>query len=160
MKKIMAVLLATIMVLGLSVTAFAADSPVADEYYNVVVINGVGAKSDTQKIKKGVDYTVKADSAKGTFNSWTVYKTDGTVAKEGTDYTVTSGSATSATFVIKPLNGVIVCGNYNSVTTNPLTGEANTSDSPKTGDFAVLYLSLIMLAALGCGFVAKKQLAK
>lgn len=160
MKKVWAMLLAVVMVFGLSVTAFAAESPVADVYYKVVLINGAGAKSDPQNIKKGVDFTATADSAKGTFNSWSIYKADGTVAKDGTDYTVTSGSLTATTIVIKPLNAVIVCGNYDGKTTNPLTGEVNTSDSPKTGDFAVLYLSLIMLAAVGCGFVAKKQLAK
>lgn len=159
MKKFVAAIVALVMVMSLSIAALAASVPSAsgDVYRKVTVINGVGANQDVKSVKDGEALTLTADSSKGTFNSWKVYKADGTAAVAGTDYTIT-GSLTDATLTITPKADLIVTGNYGGKITDPKTGGETTS--PATGDFAVVYLGVLAIAALGLGIVSKKQLAK
>lgn len=160
MKKIMALVLSLVLVMGLSVTAFAAESPSGEQVFSITFINGVGAAKANAAVNKDGTYTVKADTSKGKFDGWVVYKADGTVAKEGVDYVFTSGSANDADAVIKPLADIVICGNYAGQVTDPITGTVKTDSSPKTADNAVMLFAAVLMAAAACGFVAKKQLAK
>lgn len=158
MKKLIAVMISLVLVLSFSVVAFAADSPSGTVVRTVTVINGANAKGAPQSIPVGQSVTVTADSSKGTFNSWKVYKADGSAAVAGTDYTVSAGSLTATSLTITPLTDLIICGNYNGTITDPITGAA--SKAPQTGDFTVVYFGIAALAALAFGVTAKKQLAK
>jgi len=159
MKKLFAIVLAVVMMLTLSVTAFAAVSPGAKVFHKVTVINGIDAQVIVHSVEDGNSQEVVIDTNKGTFDDWKIYKKDGTVAKEGVDYTI-EGKPTDNKIVVTPKTDLIICGNYNGKITDPLTGKEATPDSPQTGDFSVVYLSIIALAALGFAGVAKKQLSK
>ena len=160
MKKVLAVVLAVILVMSLSLTAFAAvASPEGTSYYKVYIINGGGAKTEITQVAIGESVTVNADPGKGTFDKWIIYKADGTLAVEGKDYTIVSGTLTSSPLTIIPLANVIITGNYNGVITKiEITNDE--PSSPQTGDTVVYALGAVMLVALAGAVVAKKQLAK
>lgn len=157
MKKLFAAVVAIVMMMSLSIAVFA-DSPTGTVLRKVTVINGIGATADVKQVNDGDSVSFTADSSKGKFDKWMVYKADGSAAVLGTDYTVANGSATDSAFSIVPKADLIVTGNYGGKITDPKTGKESTS--PKTGDFTVLYFGIAALAALGCGVVSKKQLAK
>lgn len=79
MKKIIALVLSIVMVCCFSVTAFAAESPSANEKVTVTVrkadvVNPAGKVDTEYTFDAGTTITVKANSKYGTFNSWSVYK--------------------------------------------------------------------------------------
>ncbi len=126
----------------------------------------------------------------GKFNSWSVYKvtesvdgvsapvksgiitlsaalnltatTKTSAAVEGTDYTIISGSLTSKEITVKINNDVIVCANYDGKITDPLvkSNADNSANAPQTADVTVLYMAVIMLAAVAFGFGVKKVYSK
>lgn len=164
MKKIVAVLLALTAVFALSFSALAVNSPVATVKVNVTVRAaqpkaGVDKVDTAVSLDKGTVVKVAPDSSKGKFDSWSVYKPDGTPAVKGTDYEIIEGSLTSNEISIKANADLHICGNYNGKITDPLTGEAKTPDSPKTGDTVVACAAVMLLSA---AFVlgAKKKLCK
>ena len=160
MKKVFAVVLAVVLVMCLSVTAFAAvQSPTGVSVYTVYVINGNGAKTQITEVKVGDSITLTADPEMGKFDKWMIYKMDGTPAVEGEDYIIVEGSLTSKTITIIPLSNIIITGNYNGKITkfDISNGEPV---SPQTGDTSVVMLSAMMVLALAGVVVAKKQLAK
>ncbi len=160
MKKVFAVILAVVLVMSLSVTAFAAVlSPEGVSLYKVYVINGNGAKTQVTEVAIGDSISLSADPAMGTFNKWLVYKMDGTAAVEGEDYTIAEGSLTSSTITIIPMANIIITGNYDGKDTEfDITN--NEPVSPQTGDTSVVMLGAMMVLALAGAVVAKKQLAK
>lgn len=160
MKKVIAIVLALATVLCLSVTAFAADSPSGEISYKIATINGVGGKGQPVQKKQGETVTMSADGSKGTFNSWSVYKADGKAATKDVDYEIVKGGLTEKEIEVKPKNDLIICGNYNGVYTDPLTGLAGNPISPKTGDMMVALAAVMMLAAVAGIFVSKKQFSK
>ena len=144
-------------------------------------------------IEVSSDNTVTAvadEKTYGTFDSWSIYVvTDvtgtsaatstgisaasvlelavtqkATPAKEGVDYTVVSGNLKSKTLVIKPINRLIICGNYSGTITDPLSASSvpgtKPDKSPKHGDLNVMYIAIVMLAAGAVLFGAKRQLSK
>lgn len=168
MKKIIALVLSLILVCCCSVTAFAAESPVADEKVTVVVRKAdyvdFDGKSDVKyTVEKDKLITVQDDSEYGKFNSWTVYKADGSAeAVEGVDFEVVSGSFTEQKMTVKAKASIIVCANYNGVKTNPVveSNADNSASAPQTGDMATAYIAVIMLAAVVFGFGVKKAYSK
>lgn len=98
MKKLIAVVLSVVMVFCLSVTAFAAESPVADEKTTFIirkadVIEPTGKVVDTEYVvEAGSIITVKANAKYGTFKDWSIYKEEATVA--GVSAPVDSGIIT------------------------------------------------------------------
>ena len=97
MKKIIALVLSIVMICCFSVTAFAADSPVAGEKATVTVrkadvIEPSGQVVDTEyTVEVGTIITVKANSKYGTFKDWSIYKEE-TVT--GTSAPVNNGIVT------------------------------------------------------------------
>ncbi len=159
MKKVFALIIAVILVMSLSVTAFAAkNSPSGDTFHIVHVINGQGADTDIHKVKVGESVELIAKDSNGTFDEWKIYRTDGTPAVPGTDYTI-SGKLTDKKIVVSPLTNLIVTGNYNGKDTSfeIKNGEVH---SPKTGDTAVAVIAAVMVLSLAGAVVAKKQMAK
>lgn len=98
MKKIVSLILSIIMVLGLSVTAFADESPVATEKVTVKIRKadyvGFDGKADVDyKVNVDDTVTVKADEKQiDTFKNWSVYKVVSSV--EGVSAPVNSGITT------------------------------------------------------------------
>lgn len=159
MKKVFALIIAVILVMSLSVTAFAAkNSPVVNPFNTVQVINGQGANTEIHKVNIGESVELVAKDNIGKFDGWKVYLTDGTPAVPGTHYTIV-GNLTDKTIVLKPLTNLIVTGNYNGkdTTFKIQNGEAT---SPKTGDTAVVAIASVMVLSLAGAVVAKKQMAK
>lgn len=95
MKKIIALILSIVILCSLSVTAFAAESPVAEEIVSFVAkkakivsieVAGDDATEDTEvedikldveySFRKGTKVGVTADSSYGTFKSWSIYKVE------------------------------------------------------------------------------------
>ena len=160
MKKVFAVVLAVILVMSLSVTAFAAvQSPQGVSVYKVYVINGSGAKTQVTEVTVGESITLTADPEMGKFDKWMIYKMDGSLAVEGEDYTIVSGSLTTETITLIPLANIIITGNYNGkITKFDITNDEPVS--PQTGDTSVVMLGAMMVLALAGAVVVKKQLAK
>ncbi len=160
MKKVFAILLAAVLVMALSVTAFAAGvSPEGVSYYKVHIIDGNGSKTQVEKVPVGEDITLEADPDKGDFDEWKIYKADGTVAVEGEDYEIVSGSLTSSSITILPKANLIITANYDGEETDFEIDNGEVT-SPQTGDVAVYALCSVMVLALAGAAVAKKQLVK
>ena len=169
MKKIITMILTLVLVMSMSVPAFAAKSPEGKPVLQVHFIDGADDdKGVTQRIEKdkqsndetAVKLTFKADEKKGEFDGWIIYKANGQVAVEGVDYRVLGTfSLTDKQIEIIPLSSIVVTANYNGVKTETVILNEE-DEAPQTGDSTAVYLSVIALAAL-CGIVvAKKQLAK
>ena len=158
MKKVFALILAVVLVMSFSVTAFAAKSPEGVSINKVSVINGKGSETQAESVKVGESFEIKADKAKGTFNKWIVYKADGSLAVEGVDYTI-EGELTDEVVEIVPLASIIITGNYNGEKTDFVLNNGE-PESPKTGDTVLMAFAAVMLVALAGAGVAKKQLAK
>lgn len=141
-----------------------------NEYFEIAV----GGTVDLESVE---DY--------GEFDSWSIYVISeaetgtagaakilnlakgakATAAKAGTDYEVTDGSLTSDTLSVKLIKEekIVICGNYDGKTTDPLSGSASvdgSSTSPKTSDIAVICTVFALFAAGAIVFGAKKQFSK
>lgn len=160
MKKVFAILLAAVLVMALSVTAFAAgSSPEGVSYYKVHIIDGNGSKTQTEKVPVGEEITLKADPDKGDFDEWKIFKADGSIAVAGKDYEVVSGSLSKSPLVIIPMANLIITANYDGKETDFEIDNGEVT-SPQTGDVAVYALCSVMVLALAGAVVAKKQLVK
>ncbi len=170
MKKIFALILTLILIMGLTVPVFAAKSAGGQVYYTVVVIDGNGHKDapagttpdnvTKTLVKKGNSVTVKATASKGNFDGWTIFKADGTVAVKDVDYKILGTSTLlDSEIEILPYASIVIAANYNGIKTETIIFN-DEDESPETGDSTVVVLSAVALLAL-CGVVvAKKQLAK
>lgn len=170
MKKILALVLTLVLILGLSVPVFAAKSAGGTVYFKVVVVDGNAHKDapagTTPKnitentVVDGKSIKVKADESKGVFDGWVIYKADGTVAVKDVDYKVLGAfSLTDPEIEIIPLATIVITANYDGVKTETVIVN-DEDESPKTGDNTVVVLSAAALIALCSAVVAKKQLAK
>lgn len=190
MKKIIATILCLVCAFTVSVSVCAEESPKDPIKYEVTLFKGtpsggLSKSGEAQIINNGETVTASAIASEGTFNSWAIYKVvtaTGTsaagesevvtlsatatplanisAATVGTDYEIISGSLKSASITIKPLTSLIICANYNGQITDPVTGVAKKSDSPKTGSNTAMIFAIVMLGAAAVTFGAKKQLAK
>lgn len=188
MKKFLALALAFVMIMGLSLTAFAVESPVADQKVTVVSVlkNGATPKSQTVTVTAGKDqkltFTAEAKDEQGAaFAGWMIYKKDGSDAVQGKDYLLVSVSGAYAektgaevayrvagavvlkdtTLVIVPLTDLIVTANYGTVTTDIKAAQALfTETAAPSGDTVTACLALVLFVALAGVCVSKKQLAK
>lgn len=113
MKKILAIALSLVLVMGLSVTAFAAKSPNGTTYHKVVTIQNDSAKPETHNVVYTADaagsitLTAQKASENDVFVGWSIYKKDGTAATEGTDYEVKKTSNVMAqTLNVKAQRGL------------------------------------------------------
>lgn len=160
MKKVFAIFLMAVLVLSLSVSVFA-NSPQGTPSYKIYHVNGQGAKVDVITIKDGESISYKADSAKGDFDDWAIYKIDGkTPAVLGADYTLAEGqSLTDESITLFPKASLIVVGNYNGVDTTFKVGQNGEVTSPQTGDVVTVCLSAVMLLSLAGMIVVKKRAA-
>ena len=164
MKKLVALLMAVILVFSLSVVVSAAKvySPTGKGKYNVVVISDGNSKNGQKySVTEGEGtITATADTTKGTFNKWTVYKMNGKTAVEaviGTDYVIISGSLIDPEIVIEPLNDVIIAANFDDEITD-VSAWLVSEDSPKTGDAAMLFVAIFAVIAVAGVFASRKQL--
>lgn len=165
LKKVFAVMLAVVLMMALSVTAFAADSPVAAEKHKVVMVHGDQAPKRVVVSNTGDNANrveLVADTALGTFEGWSFYLKDGSAATENVHYEFVSGNASEASAaVVLVKTDLIIVANYAGKTANiqaaiPLF---NDDQSPETGDVATLSLAVVMIVALGGIAVARKRLA-
>lgn len=166
MKKIIALLLSVLMICCLSVTAFASESPVANEKIVVTIRKATATNPaqtvDTQyTVDKGTVITFKASTQYGKFDSWSIYNADATAA-DASAYEIVSGSLKTEEITLKLNATVIVCANYDGVITNPAAASVtDKSDAaPKTADVTGVYFAVIMLSVMALGFSAKKVYSK
>ena len=135
MKKLIALVLCIVFVCTLSVTAFAVESPGANEKYTVTMKNGTGVQTvtanDTATEVAGNQVVIaKPDSSKGSFSEWTVYKRnpDGSLdeAVPGTDFELQDGSTlTAEELKLKPKADLVFVANYNNTYTDPTAGASD-----------------------------------
>lgn len=170
MKKILALVLTLVLIMGLSVPVFAAKSAGGQVYFKVVVVDGNDHKDAPagttpenithNNVNDGNTIKLKATESKGTFDGWAIYKADGTAAVKDVDYKILGAFAlTDPEIEIVPLATIVITANYNGVKTEPITVN-DEDESPETGDNTVVVLSAVALIALCGAVVAKKQLAK
>ena len=160
MKKLFALFLA--LVLSLSVSALAADSPIADDVHKVHFINGNGTKVETDTVKDGESVTYEADSNKGDFDNFKVYLSDGkTTATAGEHYTLDAGQSLNDTKItLYPKTDLIVTGNYDGKET-VIKFQNNEPFSPVTGDSLPVYLvAFVLLGVAGMAISVKKLAVK
>lgn len=170
MKKLLALVLTLVLIIGLAVPVFAAKSAGGTVYFKVVVVDGNGHKDAPADatpdnithttVVEGNKIKVTADESKGDFDGWVIYKADGTVAVKDVDYKVL-GAFTLADSEIEiiPLATIVITANYNGVKTETVIVN-DEDESPETGDNTVVVLSAVALIALCGAVVSKKQLAK
>lgn len=104
MKKFVAVAVSLIMILALSVTAFAAQSPIGTTYHKVVVVMNAtdkvtvkNAPYTAEKDAEALTFTANKRAETDTFLGWAIYKKDGTVATAGTDYVLVESNSVTGT---------------------------------------------------------------
>lgn len=104
MKKIVAIAVSLVMLLGLSVTAFAATSPGGTTYHRVVLVMNdtdkptvTNAPYTVEKEADALTFTAKKSADTDVFLGWVIYKSDGTVATAGTDYTLVESNSVTGT---------------------------------------------------------------
>lgn len=165
MKKVIALVLCVAVLLTLSVSAFAAEKSASSEVKHTVVmrrgvgVSGISANDSNTTVTEGDTIIAKPDPSEGTFDSWSVYKGDGTPAVEGVDYILTGGTSLSDSEVkIIAKSDIILAANYNGKTTDPGKIKKE-SGSPKTADMSVVFV-VVMLASAAVAFGAKKVYSK
>ena len=152
MKKMLAIVLAFVIVAVLSVTAYAALSPVSVGEYEIIVgsyATGVLGDANYTINADGTVTLIKAASSDYAFEGWKITG----------KYEVVSGNEMSDVYVIRPKSDLRIIEMYD----NPAAkGEAGYSDdsptSPVTGS-NLLALGAIALLSLSGAVVAKKRLA-
>lgn len=170
MKKVLALVLTLILIMGLSIPVFAAKSAGGTVYFKVIVVDGnehknapagtTPANITEHIVLEGKSIKLNADPVKGDFDGWTIYKADGTVAKKDVDYKVLGAfSLTNTKIEIIPMATLVVTASYNGIKTETIIVN-DEDESPETGDSIVVALSATALIALCGAVVAKKQLAK
>lgn len=159
MKKILAIMLCVIAIFSLSVTAFAVESPTGKPVHSVTVVTKPGVSGSSTTVKKGEIIKVSADPTAGKFDSWTVYKKDGSKAVEGVDYKYVEGGSKITPATLEIYADLIVCANYDGKITDPITTQQKDDQSPQTGDFATMAMIVALFACAAVCFAAKKQLA-
>ena len=106
MKKIVALLLAVVMVFAVAAVAFAEESPSPDRYYKVTteVEGGGSASASTNKILKNSDGTVTlvASDDGGYFNRWLI---------KGS-YEIVEGTLTDPIITIRPTSDIEAVANF------------------------------------------------
>ncbi len=179
MKKFLALALALVLIMGLSLTAFAVNSPVATQKATVVSVlyNGATPKSEATTVGTALTFTTEASKDGAAFTGWMIYKKDGSEAVKDVDYKLVAvagayadeagykvaGTVVEANTTLKiiPLTDIIVTANYGTVVTDIKAAQAVFTDkAPAYGDTAVAALALVMFVALAGVCISKKQLAK
>lgn len=164
MKKLIALVIAVLVICAVPAMAFAANSPSGEKVINVSVQKAdIDGSDKTQvTVKEGGSVSVKTDASVGTFNNWKIYKVTGTgtaakyvEAVAGTDYTVVTGTLKDAALTVKPLTDIVICANYNNKLTDPKTGDMS-EEAPKTGASVALLAFVCTLSLAGAGVAAKK----
>jgi hypothetical protein len=106
MKRIIALLLAVMMVFAVAAVASAKDSPSGSQYYKITtdVEGGGAANASTNKIEKNSDGTVTlvASDDGGYFNRWII---------KGS-YDIVEGSLTDPTVTIRPTSDISAVANF------------------------------------------------
>ena len=158
MKKIVSLMLALLLVAGVSVVAFAAGSPVQPATkFEVAVSNANSNNGTVEKVVNEdgtITLTVKlADGAK--FAKWVI----------NGDYEIVEGSLTSTTIKIKASADLKVEASYEGSNTTAEPADSTddsangSSVSPKTGA-PVASVAVVLFAAAGVAVVSKKKLSK
>ena len=178
MKKLLAVVLALVLVLSFSVTAFALKSPGGTVYHEVIINRtNDGESSETAErvtVKQNGELELKPGKSEDLkFEGWKFFKPDmsaavvgtdfeivkvtkedGTAAVKGTDYEVKNGQVVAKdgkiiNVVIKPIADTV----YVSEVFNGVKIEFNVPDgtvnSPVTADSGIAVVALVMALVAG-----------
>lgn len=104
MKRIVAIAVSLLMILGLSMTAFATTSPAGTTYHKVVLVMNDTDKPTVkiapytaEKDADALTFTAKKSAETDAFLGWAIYKKDGTVATAGTDYVLVESNSVTGT---------------------------------------------------------------
>lgn len=158
-KKVLAVLVAMLIVMFSCVSAFAAISPSGKPSLNVTIIptgGGTGSYDITTEIEKGpnggtlVDFTPKPNPGY-TFEKWEI---------EG-EYTVVEGDMGSEKLTVEAFSDLVVTPHYTSESGTPGGSiDANTGQtSPQTGDSTnVMFAVTVVLVAMAGAVVVTRKI--
>lgn len=170
MKKFFALLLTVCLLFCFSVTAFAAVSPVASKKYAVVMLIDDGTAPTKQSYEVSTEiigemeilnFTAHEPKAGSTFDGWSFYRKDGSVAIIDSEYIVIDGNTLSLNVKFIPFTDLIVVAQYDGKKPD-LTEAMKLFDttSPQTGDPVPYFLAGLFVVCVGGAVVTKKQLAK
>lgn len=170
MKKVLAVLLALVLMLGLSTSVFAVVSPTASEKHVIVILidDGTDPTKQTYEVKTDVigemeilNLVAHDPKDGGSFDGWEFFRKDGSLATIDSEYIIMDGNKLSIRIGVIPLSDLIIVAKYDGK--EPDLTEAMKlfeSESPQTGDWMTPVLALVLVTALGGAVLVKKQLAK
>ena len=151
MKRIIALLMAVMLVASVAVISVAAkDSPTPVTYYSMTAeaVGAGEASVSPAKVEIGSNGTATftATEKGGKFQKWELH----------CEYDIVEGSLTSATLVIRPKSDVHGIAFFEGG--DKKDGKKDDgSTSPKTGDMTIVFATL-MLVALGAGVFAVKKI--
>jgi hypothetical protein len=148
MKKVISIILAIVVVSAMSLTVFAALSPVSVGEYKVVVgsyATGVLGEADYTVNDDGTITLNKAESSEYEFEGWKVTG----------KYEVVSGDKMSDRYTIRPLSDLRIIEMYDVAAAGD---EDDSPWSPPTGS-NLLALGAIALLSVSVAVVAKKRIA-
>jgi hypothetical protein len=148
MKKVLTLIMVVVAVVTMSLTVFAALSPVSVGEWKVTAGSYATGKLGPANYKVNDDGTVtfyKAQNSDYTFEGWKVTG----------KYEVVSGNKMSAEYTIRPLSDLRVIEMYDCAAAGD---EDENPTSPETGS-NLLALGTVLLLSLSVAFVAKKRLA-
>jgi hypothetical protein len=132
MKKVFAILLTVILVLSLSVPAFAAKSPNGTIYFEVIVNRPVEDDSSSSDATETTKVTVKEDGVvvveavknqEVKFDGWFFFKQNGSAAKEGVDYEIETVKLADGTVAKEGVDYKVEDGKVVSINNVPLQVE-------------------------------------
>lgn len=151
MRRLVALVVAVVLVCTLSVSAFALQSPTAPKFYSInVSANGSGsAKSGVASIDpNNPDVVILTATEEGAaFVRWEI----------SGSYEIVEGSLTTPVIKIRPSSDISAVAIFadGSKNTDVVPGN-NSGTSPNTGDYTFVVLTILALAAMMGAFASRK----
>lgn len=155
MKKVLAVIMAVLLLFVFSISAFAVPSSSGEEKFSIKITDYSTGKAVTytKDLVKGETFEIKAADSKYPFIEHIIYKGDGeTVSVSGVDYELVSGTLKDKTIIIKPMADIVIVDKYDCEPGKGNEGEK----SPEMGFPLMAVFTVAALAGIVC-LISKKK---